>query len=81
MNRRQAESASLPIPTAMRVGEAPFVRHHAVDRRRHQNSDKTAADPHQPADRGLVARDQSTQIVARNAHIGVTDHSAQAKSP
>ena len=81
MNHPQADSAELPAPTAMRAGEDPFVRHHAVDQERYQNSGKTDADPgRQPATR-VAALGQSAKSVARQCQIGVTDQVAQPQSP
>jgi hypothetical protein len=81
MNRRESDHTGLPTPTTKPAGEDRFVRHHAGDQRRHQNSDKTAADPDRRATTGLVALEQSTASVVPHLQIGVTDQATQPQSP
>ena len=81
MNRRESDRAGLPIPTTKPAGEDRFVRHHAGDQRRHQNSDKTAADPDRRPTTGRVALDQSAASVVRHLQTGVTDQAAKPQSP
>jgi len=81
MNRRHPDSAGLPTPTTKPAGQDRFVRHHAGDQRRHQNSDKTDADPDRRATTGPVPLDQSAPSAVRHLQIGVTDRAAQLQSP
>jgi len=81
MNHRQADSAELPTPTAMRAGEDRFVCDHAVDQERYQNSGKTDADPDRRAATRVAALGQSAKSLARQGQIGLTDQVTQSQSP
>lgn len=81
MNRRYPDSVGLPTPTATRAGGDRFVRRYAVNQGRHQNTDKTEANPDRRATTDVVAPGQPAKSVARQVQIGVTVQAAQPQSP